>query len=322
MFVCWLCAALPVSAALPQVASGRLERLADFPSRHVPARHVDVWLPDGYPAAAPYDVLYMHDGQMLFDAATTWNGQEWRVDEVAGALAASGEVRPFIVVGIWNAGAARASEYFPQKPFQALAPAQRDALLAQRFDDGRPLFDGPAYADRYLRFLVEELKPRIDARYATAPGRGHTFVMGSSMGGLVSMYALAEYPDVFGGAACLSTHWPGSISDVDNPVPAAFLDYMARHLPAPGRHRLWFDHGTETLDARYPPLQRRVDALLREKGWREPGWITRVYAGAAHDERAWAARLHEPLRFLLAPAVSAPSPAPEASATAGRRPAR
>lgn len=88
---------------LPVVSAGTIERIPMLTSEYVPARNVDVWLPEGYPSQAPYSVLYMHDGQMLFDANTTWNKQEWRIDEVATALMQAGKVKPFIVVGIWNA---------------------------------------------------------------------------------------------------------------------------------------------------------------------------------------------------------------------------
>lgn len=287
------------TASPPKVASGRIERLADFPSRHVPARNIDIWVPEGYPSAKPYAVLYMHDGQMLFDAAQTWNREEWRADEVAADLIDRGKTRPFIIVGIANAGAARASEYFPQKPFESLTKAQRDALYATTFGDQK-LFSSPVYSDRYLKFLVEELKPRIDAHYAVSRAREDTLMMGSSLGGLISMYALAEYPGVFGGAACLSTHWPGKLGDgPDNPVPAAFLSYIERHFPAAGRHRIWFDHGTETLDASYAARQREVDRLLRAKGYTAADWTTRTLHGAEHSEKAWAARLHVPMTFLL-----------------------
>lgn len=288
---------------LPQVASGRIERLAEFPSRHVPARNVDVWLPDGYPKDAPYAVLYMHDGQMLFDAATTWNRQEWRADEVAGELIASGKARPFIIVAVDNGGAARASEYYPQKPFASLPKPLQEALYAAEFSPGSKLFAGPIYSDAYLKFLVEELKPHIDARYAVSPAREDTLLMGSSLGGLISMYALGEYPHVFGAAACLSTHWPGRVGDSpDNPVPAIFLDYIETTFPDAGRHRVWFDHGTQTLDASYADRQREVDRRLRAKGYSAADWRTQVFPGAEHNETAWAARLHLPMQFLLSPA--------------------
>ena len=244
---------------LPIVASGRIERLADFPSKQIPPRNVDVWLPDGYPKAAPYAVLYMHDGQMLFDATTTWNHQEWKADEIAGELIRSGRARPFIIVGIWNGGAARAVEYFPQKPLQELAPKDRDELLATTYGDGQKLFSGPVHSDRYLRFLVTELKPYIDSHFKVSPRREDALLMGSSLGGLISMYALAEYPEVFGAAACLSTHWPGRMGDgPDNPVPATFFRYIETHFPKAGRHRIYFDHGTRTLDESYADRQRVV----------------------------------------------------------------
>jgi enterochelin esterase-like enzyme len=290
------------AADLPHVTSGRIERLADFPSKEVPPRNIDVWLPDGYPKDAPYAVLYMHDGQMLFDATTTWNHQEWNADEVAGALIASDKTRPFIIVGIWNGGDARAAEYFPQKPLQQLTPKDRNALMATTFGEGQMLFSGQVYSDRYLRFLVSELKPHVDAHFKVSARREDTLLMGSSLGGLISLYAMSEYPDVFGAAACLSTHWPGRIGDSpDNPVPSVFFDYIKRKFPKAGSHRIYFDHGTRTLDESYADRQRVVDALILAKGYAAADFMTRVFPGAEHNETSWAERLAIPMSFLLAP---------------------
>jgi enterochelin esterase-like enzyme len=242
----------------------------------------------------------MHDGQMLFDADTTWNHQEWKIDEVAGPLLAARTLRPFIVVGIWNGGPARHAEYFPQKPFETLDAAQQEAIYALSRAPGTALYSGKVYSDRYLAFLVEELKPWVDSHYRVSGARDDTFVMGSSMGGLISMYALAEYPDVFGGAACLSTHWPGTFETKDNPVPPAFFAYIEKHFPEAGHHRIYFDHGTATLDAMYPDLQRQVDRLIEAKGYGADHWQTRVFPGAEHSEQAWSGRLDVPLKFLLA----------------------
>jgi enterochelin esterase-like enzyme len=283
------------------VAAGRVERLADFPSKHVPPRNVDVWLPDGYPKQAPYAVLYMQDGGGLFDATKMWNGQEWRVDETASKLIADGKVRPFIVVGVFNGGATRQSEYMPQKPFEAAPEDARKALLESKFDNGQRLYSGPVRSDAYVRFLVEELKPYIDAHYQVSAGPADTAVMGSSMGGMISLYAICEYPAVFGAAGAVSTHWPGGMSAEDGPVTQATREYLRKYLPDPKTHRIYFDHGTATLDAMYPALQRKVDAVMRERGYTRASWQTRVFEGAEHSENSWAERLAVPLEFLLPP---------------------
>lgn len=284
---------------LPALSSGTLRRFENFPSRYVDPRTVDVWLPDGYDARKQYAVLYMHDGQMLFDSAATWNRQEWGVDETVGRLLAEGNIRDCIVVGVWNNGAKRHSEYFPQKPFESLTPAQREALRREMRSADQALFAAAVQSDNYLKFLVRELKPFVDRQFSTRKGRKHTFVAGSSMGGLISLYAICEYPKVFGGAACLSTHWPGTFRVEGNPIPAAFLRYMEKHLPSPRTHRLYFDLGTATLDALYPPLQRQADAVLRARGFSEKNWATRVFEGEEHSERAWQSRLEIPVLFLL-----------------------
>ena len=156
-------------------------------------------------------------------------------------------------------------------------------------------------------FIVKEVKPYIDKTFPVYTTANHTAIMGSSMGGLISWYALSEYPQVFGGAACLSTHWPGSFEPEDNPVPAAFFDYLRQKLPEPGRHKLYFDFGTATLDAWYPPLQAQADAIMASKGYDSSNWQTLRFDGAEHSENAWAERLHLPLTFLLgnAPATIA-----------------
>jgi predicted alpha/beta superfamily hydrolase len=286
-------------AALPQAEFGRIERLPQIDSRHLPPRHVDVWLPSSYPDAAPYAVLYMHDGQMLFDASTTWNGQAWEIDRSAAALIDAGTLRPFIVVGVWNGGEHRHREYFPQRVFEALPASARDALLQLEREPGQRLFSAPPAADAYLRYLVEELKPAVQARYAVSRQPADTLLMGSSMGGLISLYALLEYPHEFGGAAALSTHWPGSFSVDDNPFPAAMRVYLADRLPQLGAQRIWMDHGTTTLDALYSPLQAEVDGVFRASPLPPAQWRSRAYVGTDHSEAAWAARLADPLHFLL-----------------------
>jgi predicted alpha/beta superfamily hydrolase len=290
----------PVGEGTPLVISGgRIIRIENFPSRYVTARHVDVWLPAESGAGERYAVLYMHDGQMLFDGTDTWNRQEWMVDETMDSLIRRGIIRKTIVVGIWNDPAYRHSDYFPQKPFESLPVRQCDSLLHLKRDGQRNLFASEVRSDGYLKFLTGELKPYIDSRFPTLPGREYTFVAGSSMGGLVSLYALCEYPGVFGGAACLSTHWPGVFGTENNPVPAVLMAYLENTLPPPGQHKIYFDYGTEALDAFYEPFQVAADSLMQRKGYGEEQWITMKFDGKDHSENAWSERLHIPLAFLL-----------------------
>lgn len=261
---------------------GTLHRHAKFPSRWVERRNVDVWLPPGYDAGERrLPVIYMHDGQNLFDPARSLSGADWGIDKALVRLVEEGQTRGCIVVGIWSTEQ-RVPEYMPQK---ALASPEAMRHFSR-------LHGGDPVADDYLRFLVHEVKPFVDEHYRTLPGQGTTFVMGSSMGGLVSLYALCEYPDVFAGVGCLSTHWPAGDGVV--------TDYLRRVLPPPGAHRFYFDYGTETLDAEYEVYQVQADEVMRAAGYREGvDWITRKFPGAEHSEWAWRERVHIPLLFLL-----------------------
>lgn len=266
--------------------TGHINRHADFASRHIAPRHVDVWCPPGIATASAirYPVIYMHDGQNLFDPALSFIGVDWGMDEAMTRLIRDTGHPGAIVVGIWNSPL-RWREYMPHKP---LATPSGRRLLPRFIEQagGEPL------SSEYLRFIVEELKPFIDQNYPTLPEPGHTLVMGSSMGGLISLYALAEYPNIFGGAGCISTHWP--IMD------AKMVTFFGKLLPIAGQHRLYFDHGTETIDRSYEPYQRLMDKFVRIAGY-EAGrdWLTRKFDGAEHSERAWRARISIPLAFLL-----------------------
>jgi predicted alpha/beta superfamily hydrolase len=263
-----------------------IRRHADFPSRYVPARDIDVWCPPDYTANdTHYPVLYMHDGQNLFLPGYSYGGIPWDVHVAATRLIETGVIPGVIIVGVWNVGGNRWGEYLPQQP--ADTPAGR--AIAAQFADR---FSGAVCSDAYLKFLVEEVKPFIDATYRTQPDQAHTFVMGSSMGGLISLYAVCQYPRVFGGAGCVSTHWVAGEN--------LMVDYFGAVLPNPIDHRLYFDYGTETADAAYEPFQVRMDDHLAARGYvREKNWITRKFDGAEHSERAWRERVHIPLEFLL-----------------------
>jgi pimeloyl-ACP methyl ester carboxylesterase len=271
-------------------------------SKYADPRRVVVWLPSGYKAHGPkYAVLYMHDGQNLFDKGTAGYGMEWEVDEHLDKLIRDKKVRPTIVVGIWNTPK-RLQEYVPSKAFNGLPAAYQKKL--------RALYGGDPLSDGYLKFLVRELKPMIDKRFNVKTDRANTAIMGSSMGALISLYAIDEYPNVFGAGGMMSTHWPLVINPDNTPVSdedyevvsSAFERYLAPALPSPATHKLYFDHGSETLDAVYARYQQRVDAVVARRGYKEGvNWLTRSFPGQKHNEISWASQVDVPLQFLLPP---------------------
>jgi len=289
-----------ISKVQPQKpSSGKIDLYESFPSKFVTERDVEVWLPEGFSMNKKYAVLYMHDGQMLFDANTTWNHQSWDVDDVTAGLLKEGKIKDVIIVGISNGGKTRHIDYFPQKPYEFLSQQQKDTIDKKMSGSGKSIIVFKPNSDNYLKFIVSELKPFIDKKYPVFRDRDHTFIAGSSMGGLISMYAICEYPDIFGGAACLSTHWPGIFSIENNPVPKAFVTYLKSNLPNPKNHKLYFDYGDQTLDALYAPLQKKVDDVMKAKGFTDSNWITKFYPGQDHSEKSWNSRLNMPLEFLL-----------------------
>ncbi len=282
-----------ITTNTPTVKQGKIIRLETFPSQFIAARNIDIWLPDGYNSNKQYPVLYMHDGQMLFDKETTWNKQAWEVEEVISQLIKEKKIPPVIVVGIWNTKA-RHEEYFPQRITEYISTKGLNTLKADEVD----LMKNKLISDNYLKFLVQELKPHIDQHYPTLSDKANTYIAGSSMGGLISMYAFCEYNEVFGGAACLSTHWIGFWED-NNVIPNGFQNYLFENIPTASTSKIYFDYGTETLDAFYEPHQLAIDKILKEKGYTTTNWMTKKFQGADHSEIAWNKRLHIPLVFLL-----------------------
>ena len=261
---------------------GRLVYWTDVPSAFLgPTRHVEVWLPPGYDTARTrYPVLYMHDGQNLFDPRIANTGVDWGVDETVVRLARRGVIPPLIVVGVWSTER-RGFEYSPWA-------------------------EAPAYA----RFLTEELMPRVNRSFRTLTGARHTAVMGSSMGGLLSFYLVTRHPDAFGACGCISTHFPLSeavVAEVFHLKPSATPDttpYIVRDIRAgltvPEGTRYWFDYGTRGLDSAYAPTHARVRAWLLRQGLVEGrDFVVRRYQGADHNEASWRARLEDPLTFLF-----------------------
>ena len=257
----------------PQTLTGSFRTHDNLRSRFLGSEHdLIVSLPPGYEEdrVCRYPVLYMQDGQNLFDDATSFSGA-WHLDEAAAQMIATGQVTPLIIVGIYNAGAHRIDEYTPT----------RDA--AKR---------AGGKADRYGRMLVEELKPFIDGEYRTLPDARNTGIGGSSLGGLVSLYLALKYSGIFWNVAVVSPSvwW-------DN----RFIVRRVRALGAAPPLRVWLSTGTAEGEGVVAGARRVRDALVA-KGWREGDTLHyQEVEGAAHSEQAWAELAAAMLRFLFPP---------------------
>jgi predicted alpha/beta superfamily hydrolase len=231
-------------------------------------RTVRLYLPPSYGSqpGRRYPVVYMHDGQNLFDDATSYSG-EWGVDETLDEMAARQGLEA-IVVGIDNGGEHRMQELNP-------------------FD--HPRF-GPGEGEAYLAFIAGSLKPWVDGHYRTLSDPAHTAIIGSSMGGLISDYAIRRYPAVFGRAGVLSpAYWTAE---------PAIYGFAAAHPPAPGA-KVYFSAGGQEGEEMVSAA-RRLHAIAAAQR-PEPGAVTlHVVPEARHHESAWRVELPLVLAFLFA----------------------
>ena len=264
----------------------------NFPSKYVISRDIEIWLPTNYEEVSALPVLYMFDGQNIFHGKKGWKNDQYshggQVDETLDSLINLGVIPPMMVVGVFNTGAKRFSEYMPAKPKKEIE--NRIPNQAKWVQEGY-LKHGIS-SNQFLKFLVEELKPYIDKHYKTKIGRRNTYLAGSSMGGLISAYAICEYPNVFGKAACFSTHWPA--------LDGVFIEYLKNNLPSPKTHKIYFDYGTIGLDSLYEPFQLEVDSLLMRRGYTKGrNWLTKKFEGEDHNEKFWRKRFHFPIKFFF-----------------------
>ncbi len=265
--------------------TGAFKRHTSFPSRLVDPRTIDVWLPPDYNTTGrKYAVIYMLDGQNVFDPTTATDGVDWGIDETMTRLLRTDSIRPAIVVAIWGTPK-RALEYMPRKALGT------DTTFTNGLTPPT-IVTGPVLSDQYLRFITTELKPFIDRTYRTRPNRSDTFIMGSGMGALFALYAISELPGIFGGAAAFSTHWPAA--------DGRMVEYLRNSAPKPSEHFIYFDHGTVGVDSLYGEYQVRVDGIMRGHKYKEgEQFISRVFDGADHSERAWRQRVDIALKYLL-----------------------
>jgi predicted alpha/beta superfamily hydrolase len=267
----------------PTTLTGNIQKHRAFPSRILKNRRdILVYLPPGYRrfSARQYPVLYLQDGQNVFDAATSFAGVEWGVDETAQRLIRQKLIEPMIIVAIANVGEDRIHEYAP-------TPARIDPPKRKR---------SKGLLRSYGRFLIEELKPFIDRKYRTRREAEFTGLGGSSLGGLATLALGLWFPNYFTRLAVLSPSiWWDDCAIYD------IVDEIDETAKPP--LKIWLDTGT------HEPGWERAASLrdrLTEKGWRLHDDLHYLEVeGADHSEGAWAARVDPVLRFLFPPSPPA-----------------
>ncbi|MBL1214439.1 MAG: histidine kinase [Ignavibacteriae bacterium] len=236
----------------------------NFVFEGIEPRDIIVWVPPGYNElnSERYPVLYMHDGQNIFDPKTSAFGIDWQVDETATEFILEDQIEPLIIVGIYNT-INRSSEY-------------------NESDLGKI----------YCEFITNQLKPFIDKNYKTKPGRDNTFTGGSSAGGLISFILLWENPDVFSGAICISPAFKINEIDYVNNVE----EFSGDKKPI----RIYIDNGGVGLEEKLQPGIDEMAITLMNKGFiLEEDLFVYYYKTAKHSEKYWAERFWKPLKIFL-----------------------
>lgn len=244
-------------------------------------RIVDYWLPKT-PAT---HLLIAHDGQNVFDGRTsTHRGQTWKMAQSATHVSRELGITPPAIIAVWHSGSkqdpwGRGKDLVPQKYFQEGLQVHKDFVHAFQPE----LLHG----DTYLRTILEEYVPAI------APGVSpmNTAMIGSSMGALATLYAVAQFPEKISTALALSTHWPFGNDEL--------VERTIKELPDPTNHKIWMSHGTKGLDSAYAPFQHLADKLMHERGYLPHNFVSKVYERSGHNERSWAKYLDQPMRFWL-----------------------
>lgn len=256
----------------------------------LPGRWVDVWLPKMEAAQGPLALVLAQDGQNIFDPSTAYGGESWELHLAVQKLIDSQQIRPCMVVGIWNTSN-RFNEYLPSPAVVGLDTAAFAILKAERM--------AAPQSDAYVAWIDQVLMPFLTANYPISQAADDRFLIGSSMGGLISSYLLAKLPNQFGGAMCVSTHWPLSLKRNELAFSAPYRSWLLAQMPVLQHKRLYMDHGDLTLDSFYAIHQQAFDAAWKSQTAFPANYRSMAFEQAAHNEASWRARVHLPIKFML-----------------------
>ena len=249
-------------------------------------RLVDYWAPN----EAPSHLIVTHDGQNIFDRKTATRGRTWKLAQTADRLSRASGVVPPAIIAVFHSGSkenawGRAHDLAPQEPFQNGLLVAQEKYRTVRLED--------LSSNKYLETIVSTIIPTITKQIGFTPKRQHTALLGSSMGGLATLYGIGRHPEIFGAGLAFSPHWVIG----EEPL----VDAILGALPKPGDHKIWMSRGTRALDGEYQRSQSYADTRMSDLGWQAGrDFLSKVYQGAWHNEPSWRRQAEDALRFWLA----------------------
>lgn len=248
-------------------------------------RTVDYWAPE----KTSEHLIVAHDGQNIFDPKTATRGQTWNLAQTANRVFAEHELTPPAIIAVFHATTkenlwGRAQDLAPQQPFQNGLVVAQEKYRAVALADLR--------SDEYLEQIALTIIPAISNVLKISPEPEKIALLGSSMGGLATLYGVARYPELFRTGFAFSPHWV--IGEY------ALVDALLAQLPSPEHHKIWMSRGTKSLDSLYKPFQDYADQQLKSLGWRDSSKFTsRIFTGDRHSERSWRKQVEPALQFWL-----------------------
>jgi predicted alpha/beta superfamily hydrolase len=252
----------------------------------IEGRTVDYWIPK----SAPQHLLIAHDGQNVFDGKTsTHRRSTWEMAQSASRVSEHLGITPPAIIAIFHSGSkkdphGRAKDLSPQRFFQEDVVVNSANVVKADLEHLR--------GDNYLNLIFDQIVPEIAQAYELDIPVSNRAMIGSSMGGLSTLYAGIQRPEQMSALLALSPHWTiGGNRLVERTI---------EELPKPGNHKIWMSRGTKSLDADYKPFQEYADRLMKEKGYRVGhDFVTKVYEKTSHNERSWASYLDQVMKFWL-----------------------
>lgn len=270
---------------MKQIKSFQIRGVSDPVKRvEFDGRLVDFWSP----RVQTKHLLIAHDGQNVFDRNTSTRRRTWRMAQSAIRVSRELGITPPAIIAVFHSRSAsspwgRVLDLAPQDPFQ------NGVVSAQT---GNEVLPNDLRGNVYLEQITDVIAPTIAAELDLNLDCIEKAIIGSSMGGLASLYALGKRPDFFSTCLALSPHWSAG----KDPLVDALIDA----LPAPANHQIWMSRGTRGRDKNYGPFQDYADQKMRKAGWHEGvDFTTRVYKKSGHNERSWAKYLDQPMKFWL-----------------------